>query len=71
MGLLDSLYKQNYKYINALDALDMLAQHERCDISEIAKFLLANEYHKDSETYKKIISIKLNLVMIKLLDLFL
>lgn len=53
MGLLDSLYKQDYKYINALDALDMLAQHERCDISEIAKFLLANEYHKDSETYKK------------------
>jgi hypothetical protein len=53
MGLLDDLYRQNYKYINALEALDMLAKNEKCDIPTIAKFLLANEYHKNSETYKK------------------
>lgn len=53
MGLLDNLYKENYKYIRALDALNMLAKDERCDVSKIAEFLLAYEYHKCSETYKK------------------
>lgn len=53
MGLLDGLYKENYKYINALEALDMLAKDERCDVSKIAEFLLVYEFHKCSETYKK------------------
>ena len=53
MGLLDGLYKENYKYINALEALDMLAKDERCEVPKIAEFLLAYEYHKCSETYKK------------------
>ena len=53
MGLLDGLYKENYKYINALEALDMLAKDEMCGVSKIAEFLLAYKYHKCVETYKK------------------
>lgn len=53
MGLLDGLYKENYKYINALEALDMLAKDEICGVSKIAEFLLAYKYHKCVETYEK------------------
>ncbi|MDC5024055.1 hypothetical protein OHW20_03215 [Acinetobacter baumannii] len=53
IGLFDEIYKENYKYINALDALYFLVSEDNYAVSEIAKFLLIHDYHKTVKTYKK------------------
>ncbi|MDC4678735.1 hypothetical protein NQ804_01315, partial [Acinetobacter baumannii] len=53
IGLFDEIYKENYKYINALDALYFLVSEDNYAVSEIAKFLLIHDYHKAVKTYKK------------------
>ncbi|MFV5513780.1 hypothetical protein [Acinetobacter gerneri] len=52
-GLFDEIYKENYKYINALDALYFLVSEEKYPISKIAKFFLIQGYHQSVKTYKK------------------
>ncbi|TCM62712.1 hypothetical protein EC844_12430 [Acinetobacter calcoaceticus] len=53
IGLFDEIYKEKYKYINALDALYFLVSTDNYPVSKIAKFLLTHNYHKSTKTYKE------------------
>lgn len=53
IDLFDKIYAENYKYINAVDALYFLVSEENYPLSKIAKFLLSCDYHKSVKTYKK------------------
>lgn len=53
IGLFEEIYKENYKYINAVDALYFLVSEDNYPVSRIAKFFLSNDFHKSIKTYKK------------------